>query len=59
MGWGYQWATNRHGKERNTDTDFSFANYREADLRLAAYERIGAKVGEILGELPEEYKPGF
>lgn len=59
MGWGYQWATNRHGKERNTDTDFSFANYREADLRLAAYERIGAKVGEILNELPEEYKPGF
>lgn len=59
MGWGYQWATNRHGKERNTDTDFSFANYWEADLRLAAYDRIGAKVERILKELPEEQKAGF
>lgn len=59
MGWGYQWATNKHGKERNTDTDFSFANYREADSRLAAYNRIGAKVEQILNELPERCKPGF
>lgn len=22
MGWGYQWATDKHGRERNTDTDF-------------------------------------
>ncbi len=59
MGWGYQWSTNRHGKERNTDTDFSFANYQEADSRLAAYDRIGAKVERILSELPEEQKAGF
>lgn len=59
MGWGYQWATNKHGKERNTDTDFSFANYQEADSRLAAYNRIGAKVEQILNELPERCKPGF
>lgn len=59
MGWGYQWTTNRHGKERNTDTDFSFANYREAELRLAAYDRIGTKVEHILKELPEEQKAGF
>ena len=59
MGWGYQWSTNRHGKERNTDTDFSFANYQEADLRLAAYHRIGTKVERILNELPEEQKAGF
>ena len=59
MGWGYQWSTNRHGKERNTDTDFSFANYQEADLRLAAYDRIGTKVERILDELPEEQKAGF
>lgn len=59
MGWGYQWTTNRHGKERNTDTDFSFANYREAELRLAAYDRIGTKVECILKELPEEQKAGF
>lgn len=59
MGWGYQWTTNRHGKERNTDTDFSFANYHEAELRLAAYDRIGTKVEHILNELPEEQKAGF
>lgn len=59
MGWGYQWTTNRHGKERNTDTDFSFTNYREAELRLAAYDRIGTKVEHILKELPEEQKAGF
>ena len=59
MGWGYQWSTNKHGKERNTDTDFSFTNYREADTRLAEYDRIGAKVDSILKQLPEEEKAGF
>lgn len=59
MGWGYQWSTNKHGKERNTDTDFSFANYQEADLRLAAYDRIGGMVDRILKELPEDQKAGF
>lgn len=59
MGWGYQWATNKHGKERNTDTDYSLANYREADTRLAEYARIGTKVDQILNQLPEEKKAGF
>ena len=59
MGWGYQWATDKHGRERNTDTDFSFSNYREADIRLAEYRRIGAVVEDILGRLPEEQKPCF
>lgn len=59
MGWGYQWATNRHGKERNTDTDYSFANYQEAENRLAAYDRIGLQVERILNELPEAQKAGF
>lgn len=54
MGWGYQWATDKHGKERNTDTDFSFANYREADTRLDEYRRIGDIVEKILHALPEE-----
>ena len=31
MGWGYQWTTDKHGRERNTDTDFSLTNYREVD----------------------------
>lgn len=59
MGWGYQWATNKHGRERNTDTDFSFANYREADRRLAEYDRIGKAVQNLLDKMPEEHKPGF
>ena len=59
MGWGYQWSTNKHGKERNTDTDFSFTNYREADTRLAEYDRIGTKVDSILQQLPESEKAGF
>ena len=53
MGWGYQWSTDKHGKERNTDTDFSFTNYREADSRLQAYSRIGGMVENMLNKLPE------
>src|SRR5690606_6192129 len=34
MGWGYEWNTHKHGRERKTDTDFSFANYYEAEGRL-------------------------
>ncbi len=54
MGWGYQWSTDKHGRERNTDTDFSFTNYREADSRLSEYIRIGNKVETILNAMPDE-----
>lgn len=54
MGWGYQWATDKNGRERNTDTDFSLTNYREVDNRLSEYRRIGAIVEKILKELPGE-----
>ena len=59
MGWGYQWATDKHGNERNTDTDFSLSNYREVDRRLAEYTRIGSVVERIMAKLPEEQKPCF
>ncbi len=59
MGWGYQWATDKHGRERNSDTDFSFVNYREADTRLAEYRRIGEIVERILKALPEEKQPCY
>lgn len=54
MGWGYQWTTDKHGRERNTDTDFSLTNYREVDTRLAEYRRIGTTVEKILNELSDE-----
>lgn len=59
MGWGYQWATDKHGRERNTDTDFSLTNYREADRRLAEYRRISDITERIYKELPEEKKACF
>ncbi len=59
MGWGYQFNSNKFEYERNTDTDFSFVNYREVEDRLADYARISAKVERIMNELPEESKPAF
>lgn len=56
MGWGYQWATDKHGRERNTDTDFSLTNYRETDIRLDEYRRIGTIAEKILNALPEDEK---
>ena len=54
MGWGYQWTTDKHGRERNTDTDFSLTNYREVDNRLNEYRRIGSIVEKILNNMPDE-----
>lgn len=59
MGWGYQFNSNKFEHERNTDTDFSFVNYREADNRLAEYARISAKAERIMSELNEDQKPAF
>ena len=59
MGWGYQWATDKYGKERNTDTDFSFANYREGDRRLKAYTQIAGQVSTLMDRMPEANKACF
>jgi len=59
MGWGYQWNTYKHGRERITDTDFSFANYQEANRRIHEYERIGSLVGDLLKNFDEDKKAGF
>lgn len=59
MGWGYQFNTDKHQRERNTDTDFSLVNYREAEKRLDEYRRIAAQTGRIMNELPEEQKACF
>lgn len=59
MGWGYQWATNKHGKERNTDTDFSLTSYSEVDNRLSEFDRIAKKTEQIMAKLPDSDKPYF
>lgn len=45
--------------ERSTDTEFSLQDYREADRRLPAYERISAKVQKIWDGLGKEAQPAF
>lgn len=59
MGWGYEWNTFKNGRERITDTDFSFINYGEAEKRLNDYAKIGAVAERILNELPQDEKPSF
>lgn len=59
MGWGYQWTTDKHGNERNTDTDFSFANYREAERRLAAYGSMAERTERLMEAMPEESRACF
>ncbi|MCO6026200.1 glycosyl hydrolase 115 family protein [Prevotella cerevisiae] len=59
MGWGVQWTSDRHGREKNTDTEFSLINYREAERRMAEYRRIGNKVSELLRQMPSDSKPCF
>ena len=58
MGWGYEW-NNEHAQERMTDTDFSFANYNEAEGRMQEYDRISDKSEKIWNTLPESYKAAF
>lgn len=59
MGWGYQWATDKYGNERNTDTDFSFANYREAERRLDTYKAMADKTLSLYNMMPQDSKACF
>lgn len=58
MGWGY-WNNYWGGGEKRTDTEFSFANYNEAEKRLNEYRRIGKKVEDLLASLGDENQPAF
>lgn len=59
MGWGFEWNT-RHGKQEIvTDTDYSFANYREADRRLEDYAALGARSQQLYDMLSEEAKAAY
>ena len=59
MGFGALWANDAHSREINIDTEFSLTNYREAERRLAEYQRIGAKVERMMRSLPEHKKACF
>ncbi|GAB3012035.1 glycosyl hydrolase 115 family protein [Niabella terrae] len=59
MGWGSEWNSFKYPRERYTDTEFSFVNYREASNRWEAYSEIGSEVEKIYRELPEEQKAAF
>ncbi|MFI1744357.1 glycosyl hydrolase 115 family protein [Thalassobellus sediminis] len=58
MGWDWRWNS-LDAKERISDTEFSFANYNEAQNRFNEYNRIAKKSKEILDKLPEQYKSAF
>lgn len=58
MGWGVEWNS-AFARERMTDTDFSFANYDEAESRLAEYDRIAARAKAVMDALPSEKRDAF
>lgn len=58
MGWGY-WNNYWGGGEKRTDTEYSYANYNEAEKRLNEYARIGKKAEDFLASLDEDSKPAF
>ena len=59
MGWGVQWTSDEKGRERCTDTEFSFINYREAERRLDSYSKIGKQVAELYKQMPASMRPCF
>ncbi len=58
MGWGVEW-NNAFARERMTDTDFSFANYAEAESRLAEYDRISDLAADLMRRLPADKQDAF
>ncbi len=59
MGWGHEWNTKLDKREHVTDTDYSFANYNEAETRLADYARLVRDAEAIMDRLDEAYKPAY
>lgn len=58
MGWDWRWNS-MSAKERIIDTEFSFANYNEAQNRINTYDRIAKKTEALYNALPEQYKSAF
>lgn len=61
MGWGYEWNVDQRAKrfEIVTDTEYSYSNYKEAEKRLADYDRLGKAATRLMNALPKEQQPAF
>lgn len=57
MGWEYQWDDREHSGLKSTE--FSFANYHEAQRRLSDYARISDEAQRLSLQLPAESRPAF
>jgi hypothetical protein len=58
MSWDFKWNS-MFQKPKITDTDYSFANYNEAQGRMNQYDDIASRAGRIFNSLPDQYKPAF
>ena len=59
MGWGFEWNTKYNKHEIVTDTDYSFANYGEADRRLADYISLGKKSSKLYDLLSADKRASY
>jgi len=59
LGWGYIWDTNFRKQKKTYDTEFSFANYYEADRRMEEYGKISHQVKAIYQKIEPSLKPAF
>ncbi len=57
MGWEREWDSPEYTGLK--DTEYSFANYSEAQRRLADYQKIADRVNSISGELQPKYRDSF
>lgn len=57
MGWEREWDDSAHTGLR--DTEYSFANYSEAQRRLRDYQSISDKVHDLMNELPSVQRSSF
>ena len=59
LGWGYIWDTNFRKQKKTYDTEFSFANYHEADRRMEEYGKISRQANAIYHKIEPKLKPAF
>ena len=57
MGWEREWDSKEYTGLK--DTEYSFQNYSEAQMRLRDYEQISNDVRTILDELPDSQRASF